>query len=249
VVNTLSILRRLGRDIGQEQVCVLGMGSIGTASARLLVDVGCHPRRLVLCDLFERYDELNAHADSLRGAGFAKEIVVAPARGQVPADVYRSSVVIGAVNVEKVLDVTKLGAGTVVVDDSFPPSVDLELALERMNREADVACIEAGLLAAPADIGERRYLPGWLRPLVGAQGSRRMPAELMGCVLASGLLYAQPELSATIGKVDPAVAVRHLERVTELGFTAAAPQVGGRQLSDDLLDALAAGTISPSQPS
>jgi amino acid adenylation domain-containing protein len=247
VLNTLSILRRLGRDIGAEEVCVLGMGSIGTASARLLVDIGCHPRRLVLCDLFERYDELTAYADSFRGAGFAKDIVVAPARGKVPADVYRSSVVIGAVNVEKVLDVAKLHAGTVVVDDSFPPSVDLGLALERMNREADVAIIEAGLLAAPADIDERRYLPDWLRPLVGPQDSCRMPAELMGCVLASGLLYAQPELSATIGKVDPAVAVRHLERLTELGFTAAVPQASGRQLSDGLLDALAAGTVSPSQ--
>lgn len=249
VLNTLSILGTLGRDIGEEQVCVLGMGSIGTASARLLVDIGSHPRRLVLCDLFERYDELTAHADSLRDAGFAKETVVAPARGQVPTEVYRSSVVIGAVNVEKVLDVAKLGAGTVVVDDSFPPSVDLGLALERMSREADVAFIEAGLLAAPADIAERRYLPSWLRPLVGAQGSRRMPTELMGCVLASGFLHAQPELSATIGKVDPAVAVRHLERVTELGFTAAVPQFGGRQLSDELLDTLAEGTLSPSQPS
>lgn len=249
VLNTLSILRRLGRRIEEEQLCVLGMGSIGTASAHLLVDIGCHPRRLILCDLFERSDELTAHAESLRAAGFANEILVAPARRQVPADVYRSSVVIGAVNVEKVLDVAKLSVGAVVADDSFPPSVDVGLALERMNHRADVALIEAGLLAAPADIAEQRYLPSWLRPLVGGQGDRRMPAELMGCVLAAGLLHAQPELGATIGKVCPAVAVRHLRRVTELGFTAAVPQFGSRQLSGELLDALAAGTISPSQPS
>jgi predicted amino acid dehydrogenase len=71
VVNLAGLLRAAGRDLEDESVAVLGLGSIGRASLRAALSVLPHPRRLVLCEVPSRIEETRTFAAGLAAAAIA----------------------------------------------------------------------------------------------------------------------------------------------------------------------------------
>ena len=47
-----------GRDFSGERVAIVGLGSIGYASLRLMLEVLPHPSELILCDLYQKKEVL-----------------------------------------------------------------------------------------------------------------------------------------------------------------------------------------------
>ncbi|MFF0373014.1 non-ribosomal peptide synthetase [Actinoplanes missouriensis] len=186
VRTTLAALAAQGRKLSGSVVAVVGVGSIGSSSLRLLLDRGPEtPAGLILCDLPAAAGRLADLADSL--PGIPTEIVAAtPA---APDAVYRADVIVAATSGGPgTVDVDRLRPGTIVVDDSFPHCFDTAKALTRMRERADVLIVGGGLL----DCGPstREAAPG----LPAAQFS--LPGTIASCQLES-LLHA------TAGALDP----------------------------------------------
>jgi predicted amino acid dehydrogenase len=221
------ILEEAGRDLTQERVGFLGLGSIGTASLQMLLRCLPHPAEILLCDVYSKRDALSALRRQLaEELGYRGPVRVLEARGGVPAGMYEASLLIGATNVPDILDVDRLAPGTLLVDDSNPHCFRLDRAIRRLRERQDLLFTEGGMLRAAAPLGHVLYIPEALE-----QTARDLPADLfanydphhvMGCVL-SGLLSARrPDLPPTVGLTVLRACQAHYEAVTSLGFRAAA---------------------------
>jgi predicted amino acid dehydrogenase len=226
VLNLVRMVEESGRSLAHERLCVLGLGSVGMASLRLLLRCQAHPAGIVLCDLFARRDRLEAARRELRERlGFAGEAEVAAVGSALPSEVYDSTLVLGATNVANVLEVGRLKPGTLLVDDSAPHCFDTRAAVERFEACGDILFSEGGLLQAPAAIGKLTHLPAELPAhLHWDVMAHNDPFSLFGCML-SALLGARDEtLQPTLGQVALADCLDHYEALQELGFGAADPR-------------------------
>jgi predicted amino acid dehydrogenase len=230
VLTAISAARAAGRKLTNETVAFVGLGAIGTATLRLMSDRPIHPRRLILCDVPAKARELERLADEIRTTfGYCGDIEIVAAHGPVPAEVYRSKFVIGATNVPGVLEVDRLGPGTIVVDDSFPHCFDPERAISRMSSHGDVLLVDGGLVLPPGTIEWTVNLPAGIATVLGHHPEASLlpgSTSITGCILSS--LLAQHDVAlAAAGPVSAATCRDHwrtLERM-EIG---AAPLVCGR---------------------
>ncbi|WP_338119226.1 condensation domain-containing protein [Streptomyces neyagawaensis] len=233
VVKTVhAALAATGRDLAGLTLAVVGCGSIGTSSLRLLLARSPRPpARLILCDLPGSAPRLRRLAAELSADRPGTAVQVLESTGTpagLPAELYEEAdVVVTAVSgPTALLDVDRLRPGTIVVDDSFPHCFDTARALERMRRERDVLLVGGGLLALGAT--ETRLSPD-LPPLArtgparGTQFQPHLPGTLASCRLES-LLHAHhdgSELPPIHGLVDLPHALAHWDAAESAGVTAA----------------------------
>jgi hypothetical protein len=244
VVLTLERMARVARRrLGDEVLGVLGLGSIGVASLALLLDRGPWPRGLVLCDVPGRRAEAEALADRLaRHLGYDRPIEILAAGAHAPEAFYRASVVIGATNVPRVLDVARLNPGTLLIDDSAPHCFDVDAAFGRAESAEDILFTAAGTLELPRPMAQARYLPASLEPCLAAAGvpvGAFEPRWLGGCALSPLLSLGDPALDLTIGVATPAACRRHYERLRALELDAAPAHCEGRRLDATLIEGFA----------
>ncbi len=167
VLTAKSAARAAARNLMDETIAFVGLGAIGTASLRLMLDRTIHPRDLILCDVPAKAAELERLAGEIRtDFGYRGDIEIVAATGAVPAEVYRSRFIIGATNAPGVLDVDRLASGTIVVDDSFPRCFDLERAIARMSSRGDVLLVDGGFVSPPGTIEWNVTLPANLAALL-----------------------------------------------------------------------------------
>lgn len=195
-----------GRKLSECTVAILGVGSIGTSSLRLLLTEEDHrPARLILGDLpsaASRLAELAATLD------VPTSIVLSPA-GVYPADV----IVAATSGGPGTLDVDRLRPGTILVDDSFPHCFDTGRALARMRQRGDVLIAGGGLL----DCGEIRQTVAEGLPAVAVQ----LPGAIASCRLESLLHAARPELPLVTGPVTAEMAAAYRSALDDAGIGAA----------------------------
>ncbi|WP_406208614.1 amino acid adenylation domain-containing protein [Streptomyces sp. NBC_01017] len=229
VVKTVhAALAATDRRLDDLSLAVVGCGSIGTSSLRLLLATASGPpARLLLCDLPGSTPRLERLAADLASAypPPAMLVQVVESGPTLPAEVYGADVIVTAVSgASTLLDVDRLRPGTIVVDDSFPHCFDTGRALDRMSREQDVLVIGGGLLALDST---RTRLSQDL-PAVASAGfalRSRIPATMASCRLES-LLHAhlrasgrpQSELPLTHGLVDLPRALAHWEAAEAAGI-------------------------------
>ncbi len=221
ILTVKRILRESARQLERERVGVLGLGSIGLTSLRLLLSTLPHPETLLLCDLYDKRDVLeNARREIVRDFGFTGEVQIVAARREVPTAFYAASLILGATNAADVLDVAQVQPGTLIVDDSSPRCFSSETALRRLHTDGDILFTEGGVLKSPTPIGQTTYLPeSWSDPLIGY--ARRDVHDITGCILA-GLLAARfDNLAPTVGPVTVVESVQHYYKLRALGFEAA----------------------------
>jgi amino acid adenylation domain-containing protein len=234
------ILREAGRNPAREHVGVLGLGSIGLTSLRLMLRRLPHPTELTLCDVYAKRPALEAFrrrlADEL---GFHGSVHLLEARAEVPPAFYDATLMLGATNVAEVLDVARLRAGTLLVDDSGPHCFSVHEALQRLRSSGDILFTEGGVLRAPQPMEALRYMPWTVEraasPAFLESFAKRDAWHITGCVL-SGLLSARfADLTPTLGLADDASCARHYDRLHQLGYQAGDLQCRGQQLDDDAI--------------
>ncbi|MPY65051.1 non-ribosomal peptide synthetase, partial [Streptomyces spongiae] len=197
VVKTVhAALAATGRDLAELTLAVVGCGSIGTSSLRLLLARGPRPpARLLLCDLPGSGPRLSRLAAELSADHPTTRVQVVESGRGLPAEVYEADVVVTAVSgPTTLLDPDRLRPGTIVVDDSFPHCFDTGRALDRMKGAQDVLVVGGGLLALDTT---ETHVPEDLRSLAltGGQGRgatadrHQLPGTLASCRLES-LLHA-----------------------------------------------------------
>ena len=183
-------LAATGRRLGELSLAVVGCGSIGTSSLRLLLATASRPpARLLLCDLPGSTARLKRLAADLSSGRPAMHVDVAESGRNLPTAVYEADVIVTAVSgATALLDTDRLRPGTIVVDDSFPHCFDTAKALDRMSRDQDVLVVGGGLLAL--DSTETRLsedLPGVASAAFALRSG--IPGTLASCRLES-LLHA-----------------------------------------------------------
>ncbi len=218
-----------GRDLQREKVCFLGLGSIGLSTLKLMLSCLPHPKVLTLCDVYHKGDAIEKLRGQLHSEfGYKGQINVLQSGVEVPREVYRASIIIGATNVPDLLDVARLEGGTIVVDDSHPHCFPVGAALRRLRGSQDVLFTEGGLLRSPQVISETRYWSRWLASMVRPrEATERDPAEIMGCMISAGLCSSQVGLDASIGPVDLETCMLYYRAIDRIGFSAAQLQCHG----------------------
>ncbi|EGX57142.1 polyketide synthase [Streptomyces zinciresistens K42] len=226
-----------GRDLGDLTLAVVGCGSIGVSSLRLLLATSPRPpARLLLCDLPGGADRLRRLAADLSRAHPATPVRVVESGRRLPAEAYEADVLVTAVSgAGNLVDVARLRPGTVLVDDSFPHCFDTARALDRMSTAGDVLVLGGGLLAL--DSTATRLSEDL--PPAAATGFAARPAiadTLASCRLES-LLHAHladrpGRLAPVHGLVDLPRALAHWDAAEAAGVRAAPLHLLDRVLAD-----------------
>jgi predicted amino acid dehydrogenase len=222
------ILQDGGREMATERVGVIGLGSIGLSSLRLMLKCLPHPAELMLCDLYAKKASLKAiRVQLVSELGFHGKIQLLFSEVELPEEIYNATLILGATNVPDVLDINQVKSGTLIVDDSGPHCFKSALAIERFQEHQDILFTEGGVLKSPQPISEVIHLPYHLEKSFSSKQLeeflkllKRNPFEITGCVFSS-LLSSSENLKATVGFVQLNESVKHYETLISKGFQAA----------------------------
>jgi hypothetical protein len=240
VLATERLLEAAGRNLTDTHVGVLGWGSIGRTSLRLLLHALPHPATITICDVYGIRDRAADITQELADlAGYGGPVRVVESHGEVPAVFYESTVMLGATNVADVLDISRVRPGTLIVDDSGPHCFSVPEAVLRLQEAEDILFTEGGVLRSPRPIERVRYLPRAAEQTASASYldsiAKHDPHRITGCVLA-GLLCARfPDLAPTVGHADDGSCAKHHERLRRLGFAAAELHCDGHVLAPEVI--------------
>jgi amino acid adenylation domain-containing protein len=220
------IIEESGRDLRDERAAFLGLGSVGATALRLMLQCLPHPKEIALCDVYSKLGALEALAHKLKHTwNYRGAIRILEAQTHAPSQIYASSLIVGATNVSNILDVERLQPGTLLVDDSAPHCFDPAQVIARFEERGDILFTEGGVLRSPTPISATKYLPQAVAAHMGATHLERFaqhdPWHIMGCVFSGLLSMCYPELTPTIGLIDPHMASRHYAQLNQLGFQAA----------------------------
>jgi len=248
------ILAEAARAIEDETVSIVGLGSIGFGTIRLMLDVLDHPRRIILCDPYQTDDQMSRHRDHLRDAGFDGQIDIVKNGGALPPEVYEASLVVASLNLPGALNVQSLRPGTLVVDYSFPPVFRVDEAIRRFATTGDILFTTGGELRFPSVIGETIFLPedidGFDEKVQNAfmkfLASRDLN-EITGCVLASFVTGRRPEVRATTGPLEVVDALAHYRFLGEFGAVPAKLQMSGYFLPEESVRSFRDGRRNPTK--
>ncbi|MFD8559669.1 amino acid adenylation domain-containing protein [Streptosporangium canum] len=234
VLNVARALRETGTDLAGHHLAVIGLGSVGRAVCELLLAVLGQPAEITLVEGPAAEHRLQEAHAAVRRSGYAGRVHHAlSAPGAVAAQAYAASLVIGAANAAAVLDVGRLSAGTIVVDDSAPHLFDVPGAINRVQA-AELHVTEGGVLQWPQPLQEMRWVPTdpiGADALAALRSYRPTPTTSMGCMVAALPALAGPA-GGVIGPPTLDQTRAALRRLQETGFDGA-PMM----LDDTLLQA------------
>ena len=146
---------------------------------------------------------------------------------------YEASLIIGATNKANILDIKQLKPGTIVIDDSIPHCFCSKTAYKRMNQKKDIICVEAGILTAPTDIAEERYVPKQLDKLkqfLPGIYTKREKNEITSCIFSSLITQKFKDIPHTIGMVDYLSAKKHYKICKEHKYTGTLLRLNGQNI-------------------
>ncbi len=239
VVMTLGrALEECGRRLPEETLAVVGVGSIGVAGTELLLATcGNPPGRIVLADIPQREAAVRAFAERLeQSCGMRGRVSVALSNPLLSDEVYGASLILGATNFPSVIDVERLRPGTIIVDDSYPHSFDVQAAFRRFDRAHDVLFAVAGLVQSPLPIREIRHVPRLVQERVDAATRAELLAPhediLPSCTLSGVLSGAELGMPRTIGRVRVEPSLEHYRGLAALGFRSPSLRCGGRTFEE-----------------
>ncbi|MBA4018630.1 MAG: hypothetical protein C0483_15805 [Pirellula sp.] len=237
---TLTVRRALalaGRNLANEQLAFLGLGSIGASTLRLMLATLPHPESISFCDLFSRRAHLEALITEVRSnLNFQGRVTILESQKQAPAEIYDSRVIVGATNVADLLDVGKFRPGTIIIDDSAPHCFKTEDAFARLDRDGDILFTAGGVLAAPETIPQTAFVSPIVKQLTAEDPikliSQPHPSHITGCYLSSALTLKYSDLAATIGLASLEESLRHYHKLTEIRYDAGMLHCDGRLIDE-----------------
>jgi hypothetical protein len=237
ILNLEALLRAAGRDLEDETVMSYGIGSIGLGALQLMLDVLPHPAELHLCDPYRSEQFFTELEKTLRKEnGYEGKVSFVRPDGHGADDIYRASVIVGATNVENVIDVARLAPGTLIVDDSWPHCMNGLAALARFEDKKDILYTEGGFVRSPVRMQRISHVPpnaGIPEEFTQILFSSLTPHDITACVLSALMSARKPELAPTIGLIPSAIAREHWAALPELGFCAAELNYEGQALAPE----------------
>jgi predicted amino acid dehydrogenase len=208
----------------EETVGFVGLGAIGAATLRTMLDRVAHPRALILCDVPAKLPHLQALAREVATAfGCRGGVEIVTTTGMLPTRVYDAGFLVGATNAPNVIDIERIQPGTAIIDDSFPLCFDLEKALRRQRTAGDIFVAAGGSVLPPGPIEWMLALPPGLMAFAGDSRLQALlpPSHIItGCMLAS-LLPAAAGVSSTLGEVTIEECHAYWQAFASLGIEAA----------------------------
>jgi myxalamid-type polyketide synthase MxaB len=226
-----------GRNLAEEQVSFLGLGSIGTSTLRLMLSALPHPQQLSFCDIYSKRSQLEALLAEIRsGLHYRGPAAILESRKEAPAEIYQSRVIVGATNVTDLLDIAKLQPGTIIIDDSAPHCFRTEDAFARLEKQGDILFTEGGVLMAPTPIPQTAFVSPFVKQLLDTDPVKMMaqghPQHITGCILSSALTLKYSDLAATIGIATLEENLRHFHKLTEIRYDAGMLHCDGRLIDE-----------------
>ncbi|MBM7845681.1 non-ribosomal peptide synthetase/type I polyketide synthase [Herpetosiphon giganteus] len=211
-------LKTSRRQLADSDLAMLGLGSIGQSVLQVILRSLPHPRSLVLCDTAANQQRLVDLAAQIRQTtGYTGSIEIVTAASDVPEAVYQAQIIVAATSTAGIIEVERLHAGTILVDDSFPPCLDPKRAIARMQTRGDVLIVGGGQLACGPS---QRTID---LPLGDQTVRERILAEIVpdaaaSCQLEALLWAADPTLPLTRGLVEVEAALSYRDAVIRAGF-------------------------------
>ncbi len=257
VMNLEKILACSRRDLSQEALTFVGLGSIGRGVCELLFRLDRQPASLQLVELAAKLPALERLRRELVqsfGATCPIHLVGVDPGSPLPSAVYaRSSLVCSASSAPEIIDIERLLPGTLVVDDSFPLGFCARTAIRRMEDRHDILMTVAGGLQGPETIEDPGFFPtgkaeidAKLAQIVNV--AHVVPRAMTGCVYASVLTHPLG-LPFTLGRVRSRDGLAFYEKLRGEGFEgtplhifALHLEAGVQLASDALIETLAAGS-------
>jgi hypothetical protein len=242
ILNLAGLLREAGRELANETVMFFGVGSIGLGALELMLDVLPHPAELRLHDPYRSRRFFADLEVRLRSEHTYRGIIGIVGEGDDSANHLRGvSTIVGATNVQNVIDVSQLAPGTLIVDDSWPHCMNGSAALGRLTDKADILYTEGGFVRGAAPMPRLTYLPPAIASGLPAElqllFSGMNPNSITACILSALLSARRPELLPTIGLIPREVARQHWTALEESGFGAAELNYEGVTLPPDRVSA------------
>ncbi|MCK5811275.1 MAG: amino acid adenylation domain-containing protein [Clostridiales bacterium] len=227
VLSIERLLKHSNRTIVDERVAFVGLGSVGTSVAKLLLSVLEHPASLTLCDIYQRSDflyDFRKHIETR--LSYENDIMIAISNGSsLPDEVYEATMIVGATNVPNILDISKIKPGTLIIDDSGPHCFNKEDAIKRLHEKSDILFTEGGVLESNEIINKRIYLPAGIRDNVLNSYSQQFASDrdITGCILSSLLSAKYDSLQPVLGISKLSECIRNYKLLNELQYLGAMP--------------------------
>lgn len=233
-----AVLDQSGRELSQERVGFIGLGSIGISSLSLMLESLPHPQEILLCDVYSKRDHLEkVHESIVNKLGFQGKTNIVVSQTELPSEMYDATFIVGATNVPDILDIHRLQPGTLLVDDSGPHCFSAREAIRRFEEQQDLLFTEGGVLKSPFSISELRYLPHGIENFASPDQIhaflQHRPDHITGCILSSLLSARFDHLKPTVGAVTVQESLQHYDLLTQAGFKAAPLHCDDYTLAED----------------
>lgn len=228
VLNLENIMYITGRDISNEVIAFVGLGSIGLTTLRLVLTVLKHPKKILICDLFSKYLDLeNIKLEICSELRFKGKVEIVQSENfDTSNEIYQSKLIIGATNVPGILNTQKLKSGTIILDDTAPHIFDFNEVIDRFRKTTDILAIQGGKLMLPKEI-KFTHNPA-IKTLFSDERNKKIQSlnknEIMGCTLGSILPQVSNLTPATIGKVQTSTAESYYNFFKMHNIKASLPQ-------------------------
>ncbi len=242
VANLADLLRRCGRTIDTEEMSIVGLGSVGRSVLELILRRLPHPRKLVLCDIYAKMGDLEALRQRVQVEhGFGGVIEIVTGDNGLPEEVLKTRLIVSAVDRTGLIDPTRLAAGTILLDDSYPPTFEPDVAWRRMADRQDVVIASGGFARLPGAVQETLYVPDTARVFIDAFGESnflrlfaREACDYTACVFAGPLSLRDPTLRPQLGIPTPEALDAFHVALDRHRIGSAKPHCGGRTIPESL---------------
>ena len=235
------ILNESNRVLENEDVCVLGVGSIGSATVKLMLSVLPPPRTLTLCDLPSKMNNMLKLKTELKTKfNYTGDVRLAYTdRARIPDEVYKATLIIGATNSANSLKADYLKTGTLIVDDSGPHCISPESIIDRFLSKKDVLMTEGGVLEIPGTIINTLSFPKEIDTNIFTHYKSHFVSEkeLTGCILSGLLSFMDDKIKPTIGQVETIDSITNYNYLIKLKYKGAKLHFENFILPTDLIHA------------
>ncbi|WP_119343830.1 hypothetical protein [Facilibium subflavum] len=220
VINTENVLKQTHREIKNEVVSFVGLGAIGSSTLRLMLQVTDHPKKIILCDVFNKNEELNTiRNEIINEYHFKGELIIAHSKNLILPDVIyeKSQLIIGASNAPNLISLSSIKSSTIIIDDSAPHIFNTVETIHRIQEKSDILFIHGGILSLPQIISNKidYHIRRWSKFL-----NRDSSYEIMGCSFGSLLPVINHKLKPTIGNIKPMDLKTYYEEIKKLKIRA-----------------------------
>ena len=237
VLSLERMLLECDRDLYDENICVLGLGSVGTAVTELLFHLYPNINKITICDIEARGNHLNEIKKNLKHHN--REVSIVFSKGnRLPDALYQSTLIIGATNVPNLIDIYKLNPGTMIIDDSGPHCFSKEHAINRLSKYGDIIFSEGGILQSKDAITRITYVPPYITSSILNENYQYFIGEneITGCILSSLLTGKYSSLSPTVGRFTYEESLKHYNVLQKGGYKGANLHCDNYAISKDKLN-------------